>query len=150
MVRAVYFSLFGSAISAAVRPQLWQPEVGTKWQILISNNIAVDASQALVPEDAPVWDIDMVNTPKGVFDELHSKGKKIICYFSAGSSENWRSDYSQFQSEDMGSDLVGWPGEKWLNTRSESVWAIMASRIKYGADKGCDAIDPDNMGESNS
>jgi hypothetical protein len=146
MVRAIHFSLFGSAIGAVLRPQLWQPEVGTKWQILISNNISVDASEALTP-DAPVWDIDMTNTPKEVLDALHAKGKKVICYFSAGSGENWRTDYGRFQPGDLGSDLVGWPGEKWLNTRSDSVWAVMESRIKYAADKGCDAIDPDNMGE---
>lgn len=72
-------------------------------------------------------------------------GKKIICYFSAGTSEVWRPDYHLFKVQDQGANLPLWPGEKWLNVRSPDVWQIMQRRIKFAGQQGCDAIDPDNM-----
>jgi hypothetical protein len=33
-----------------------------------------------------------------------------------------------------------------VRTTSQSIRNIMAKRIKLAADKGCDAIDPDNIG----
>jgi hypothetical protein len=71
----------------------------------------------------------------------------LIKITGAGTSEDWRPDYSSFQDVDKGSGLPDWHGEKWLDIRSASVWAVMANRIKMASDKGCDAIDPDNMGK---
>ena len=135
-------SVFGLAIH---HTGLWQPAVGTKWQIVINNNVSIDPSAGLVPA-VPIWDIDLFNTPKGVFDDLHARSKKVICYFSAGTGEDWRPDYSNFSSSDLGDSLGCWPGEKYLNIRSDSVWAVMQKRIELASQKGCDAIDPDNMG----
>jgi hypothetical protein len=139
----------GTAVAGLIpRTNLWQPAVGVKWQIIISNNISVDTSVPLVPKNTPVWDIDLFNTPKDVFTSLHEQGKKIICYFSAGTGESWRPDYNQFLPSDLGDQLGCWPGEKFLNINSQNVWNIMANRIKMASDKGCDAIDPDDMGKS--
>ncbi|KAF2668764.1 family 114 glycoside hydrolase, partial [Microthyrium microscopicum] len=68
-----------------------------------------------------------------------------ICYYSAGSAENWRSDYGSFSSSDKGEGLQGWAGENWLNIRSNNVLNVMKKRIDLASQKGCDAIDPDNM-----
>jgi hypothetical protein len=46
----------------------------------------------------------------------------------------------------MGVGLPQWPGEFWLDIRQENVWTVMKDRIKLAHEKGCDAIDPDNMG----
>lgn len=78
---------------------------------------------------------------------MHAQGKKVICYYSAGSSENWRPDYKDFEQADMGSALEGWAGENWLNIRNANVLNVMKARIKMASEKGCDAIDPDNMGK---
>lgn len=121
---------------------LWQPAAGTPWQILLSR--IVDASLPVVPV-APVYDVDMFGTPKETIAQLHQQGVKVICYFSAGSYENWRPDAANFKSEDLGHPLNGWPGESWLNTNNTNVRNIMAARIQMAAEKGCDAIDPDNM-----
>jgi hypothetical protein len=126
------------------RANLWQPAVGTKWQIVISQ--PVDTSVSVAPSDADVWDIDLFYATAEDVSAIKSQGKKVICYFSAGSAENWRPDYSSFQQSDIGSGLEGWEGENWLNIRSSSVLDVMKSRIQMAADKGCDAIDPDNMG----
>ncbi|MFP3534108.1 endo alpha-1,4 polygalactosaminidase, partial [Burkholderia sp. SIMBA_042] len=78
-------------------------------------------------------------------DTLKSQGKRVVCYFSAGSSENWRSDYSQFTAADQGNPLDGWAGERWLDTRSANVRRIMTARMDLAKSKGCDGIDPDNV-----
>lgn len=101
-----------------------------------------------VPTIAPnvdVYDVDLFNTPTDAISALHDRGKHVICYFSAGSLENWRSDASQFPAADVGSGLKGWSGESWVRTGSPTVRAIMANRIALAASKGCDAIDPDNV-----
>ena len=72
-------------------------------------------------------------------------GKKVICYFSAGSYEDWRPDASEFKKEDLGRDLDGWPGEKWLDLDSENVRRVMKGRVELAKEKGCDGVDPDNV-----
>jgi hypothetical protein len=69
----------------------------------------------------------------------------IICYFSGGSFEDWRPDASLSHPEDLGNHLSGWPGEKWLDIRSQNVRNIMTSRLDLAARKGCDGVDPYNV-----
>lgn len=69
----------------------------------------------------------------------------MICYFSAGSYENWREDAEDFQPGDLGKELDGWPGEKWLKIGSENVREVMKRRVQMAKDKGCDGVDPDNV-----
>jgi len=157
MVRTLHLGLLATpALSSVLKradpsAALWQPAVGAQWQIVINNNVSVDPFKGSIPSSPDIWDIDLFNTPKDVFDTLHEQGKKIICYFSAGTGEDWRPDYSQFAPADLGDKLGCWPGERYLNLKSEGVWNIMAARIKLANDKGCDGIDPDNMdGYSNA
>jgi endo-alpha-1,4-polygalactosaminidase (GH114 family) len=92
-----------------------------------------------------IFDIDLFDTPADTIKHLHNMGKKVICYFSAGSYEDWRPDASEFTKEDLGRGLDGWPGEKWLNLESENVRRIMKSRVDLAKSKGCDGVDPDNV-----
>ncbi|KAE8452415.1 hypothetical protein EG329_000317 [Mollisiaceae sp. DMI_Dod_QoI] len=116
----------------------WKPAAGITWQIQISGT--VDTSLA-----ADVYDVDLFDTPASTISTLHSAGKKVICYFSAGSFEDWRPDQSSFQASDKGSAMQGWQGEWWLNTNSANVRSIMTTRIELAASKSCDGIDPDNV-----
>lgn len=77
---------------------------------------------------------------------LKAAGKIVVCYFSAGTAEDWRSDYRDFAASDVGKVLPEWPNEKWIRVGSQSIRNIMTKRIKLAAEKGCDAIDPDNTG----
>lgn len=53
----------------------------------------------------------------------------MICYFSAGSWEDWRPDAGQFPDSVKGNNLEDWPGEKWLDIRQIDVLApIMGAR----------------------
>ncbi|EKD14132.1 uncharacterized protein L3040_007869 [Drepanopeziza brunnea f. sp. 'multigermtubi'] len=117
----------------------WQPAAGSTWQIELSG-IVTDTTYV-----ADVWDLDLFDVPQTTIDALHAAGKKVICYFSAGSFEDWRSDAADFQETDKGLAMEGWAGEWWLDTRTANVRSIMASRIALAKSKNCDAVDPDNV-----
>lgn len=62
-----------------------------------------------------VYDIDLFDSPQTLIDSLHDDGSKIICYFSAGSSEDWRDDFPSMPTTAIGKAMDGWPGENWLD-----------------------------------
>ncbi|KAJ5780690.1 Endo alpha-1-4 polygalactosaminidase precursor [Penicillium paradoxum] len=116
----------------------WQPAVGTKWQIVLKTD------KVITSVDAPVYDIDLFDNTKAFIADLQAEGRKVICYFSAGSYEDWRDDADDFDKADLGKDLEGWAGEKWLNVKSSNVRKIMQERLDVAVEKGCDGVDPDN------
>ena len=93
--------------------------------------------------DVEYWTIDLFDVPAETMQSL-DENVFVMCYFSAGSWEDWRTDADQFPAECLGNSN-GWPGEKWLDTRCEEVREIMKARIDLGIQKGCDGFDPDNM-----
>lgn len=116
-------------------------KLGQDFQIILG--AVLDIKKTLSPS-VPVFDLDLYDTPAATIKTLRARGKIVICYFSAGTYEDWRSDASQFSPSDIGNALEDWPGESWLNINSAGVRAIMAKRIQLAAQKGCHAIDPDN------
>jgi hypothetical protein len=120
---------------------------GQKFQIILTGTPDTSRSP-LPPIDAPVWDVDLFDNDAATIKALKASGKIVICYFSAGTWEDWRDDAKDFPAADLGKVLPEWPNEKWIRTGSTKIRDIMAKRIKIGADKGCDAIDPDNTGTS--
>ncbi|CAI6278741.1 unnamed protein product [Periconia digitata] len=117
---------------------------GQKWQIILGGT--PDMSKApLAPIDATVWDIDLFDNDAATIKALKKTGDLVICYFSAGTVEDWRDDVKDFPKADVGKVLPEWPNEKWIRTGSSKVREIMAKRIKIAGDKDCDAIDPDNI-----
>lgn len=117
----------------------WTPKVGESWQIVLYN--AINDTN----EDADVWDIDVFDNTKDIVSELQKQGRKVICYFSAGSYENYRPDSGRFTTADYGNGVDGYPDEYWLNTNSSNVRSIMAGRLDLAVQKGCDGVDPDNV-----
>jgi len=160
MLKSLTASLLaGTALGAALNTSVsnlppggppWQPAVGSKWQIMTKNSLSIDPYSPSTL-DIPIYDVDLFNTPQHVIQNLHQQGKRVICYFSAGTAEEWRPDYREFARNDMGQNVKCWPGEKWVNIKSQTVWGVISRRIQQAAQKGCDAIDPDNIdGFSNS
>jgi hypothetical protein len=150
MLKSLYviFSILGLSFSlpaANLATSKFSIPVGTKWQIILSSTPVVSSS--MVPSDAVVWDVDLFDTPQTTIAGLKAQGKTVLCYFSAGSYEPYRPDMVGFHPGDIGSGLDGWPGEYWLNLKSQTVWNITAGRIALAAAKGCDAVDPDNTGK---
>ncbi len=101
--------------------------------------------------DADVYDIDLFDSSAVLIQGLHNAGRYVVCYFSAGSYEDWRPDAGDFTSADLGNSLDGWPGERWLDIGSANVRNIMAARLDLAVQKGCDGVEPDNVdGYSNA
>jgi hypothetical protein len=127
------------AAGAAPPPALaWTPQVDATWQWQLTGKIDTRY-------DVAVYDIDLFDAPQATIDGLHAQGRRVVCYFSAGSGENWRPDYNQFQPADLGKPLDGWKGERWLDTRSANVRAVMAARLDRAAARHCDGVEPDNV-----
>ena len=116
----------------------YRPTPLVLWQWQLSG--AVNTSY-----DVAIYDIDLFDSSEALIRSLQSSGKKVICYFSAGSYEDWRTDADQFTTSDLGNPLDGWADERWLDIRSSDVHSIMKSRLDLAVQKGCDGVEPDNM-----
>jgi len=116
----------------------WTPSLDDRWQWQLKGTLDTR-------HDVAVYDVDLFDTPQQTIDALHAQGRKVVCYFSAGSAENWRADHARFAEADQGQPLDGWPGERWLDTRSANVRTIMQGRLDLAVDKRCDGVEPDNM-----
>jgi len=125
---------------------VYQPKPGTSWQWQLSG-LPLDTSF-----DVEVYDIDLFETKAIEIDALHAAGRRVICYFSAGSWESYRPDASDFPGVVKGSPLdPPFADELWLDVRSTIVRDIMKKRLDLAVSKKCDAVEPDNVdGFSNS
>jgi hypothetical protein len=92
-----------------------------------------------------VYDIDLYDTPKQTITTLKAQGRIVICYFSAGTWEDWRSDAKLYPKAAIGKPLPDWPGERWLDYRRNDVRALLAKRLDLARSKGCNGVDPDNV-----
>jgi hypothetical protein len=118
---------------------IWRPALNTRWQWQLTTPI----DQSV---DAIMYDVDLFDTPASVVDALHAQGRKVVCYISVGSWENWRPDANQFPPQVIGADYAGWPGEKWLDIRRLDLLApILRARFDQCRAKGFDALEPDNI-----
>ncbi|GJP47314.1 hypothetical protein CLOM_g6526 [Closterium sp. NIES-68] len=99
-----------------------------------------------------IFDVDGFGVSVNTITWLKSMGKKVFCYFSFGTAEDYRSDYKDFPRSTLGG--LGcmnedcsetWPGERWLDVKSSAVRQILEKRIQLAKRKGCDGIEPDNV-----
>jgi hypothetical protein len=123
---------------------IWQPDLNTSWQWQLTG--VVDQSV-----DAQMFDLDLFDTDASLVTSLHLRGKKVVCYLSAGSWEDWRPDAASFPASVKGHSN-GWPGERWLDIRRIDILGpIMEARLDLCKAKGFDAVEPDNIdGYTNS
>lgn len=120
---------------------MWHPSPGVTWNYEINGALSDISNQ----QDFDVWDIDLFYNNEETISSLQGQGVKVICYFSAGSHEDWRSDASNFSQSDIGNQLDGWPGERWLNVSSQAVRDIILARLDLAARKSCNGVEPDNV-----
>jgi hypothetical protein len=116
----------------------YKPDVNTTWQWQLLGDI----NQSY---DVEIYDVDLFDTDIEIIESLQRDGKKVICYFSAGSYENWRDDKDKFSNDMLGETLDGWADEKWLDISNKSIASIMEDRLDLAKEKGCDGVEPDNM-----
>src|ERR1700742_842780 len=75
-----------SAGAAETSRGIWHPRPQTapwQWQLQGKTDTSVEAN---------IYDVDGFETPKKTVEELHSQGRKAICYVDVGSWEPYRPD----------------------------------------------------------
>lgn len=107
---------------------------GATWQIQLSS--ALDVSS-----DADVYMID-VDEHAGDVGALHADGRSVVCYFSAGSLEDFRDDATAVAPSAIGNVVLDYPEEQWLDVRDATVRALAVERLDRAAENGCDAVVP--------
>jgi hypothetical protein len=118
--------------------QIWMPKPGATWQWQLTGRLDTSV-------DAQMYDIDLFSSSAETIQMLHSAGRIVVCYFSAGSYEPDRPDSDALEQTGLGSALDGWPDEKWLDIRSTEVRDLMKARLDLAKSKGCDGVEPDNV-----
>lgn len=116
----------------------YRPPLDASWQWQLRGKVNTDY-------DVDIYDIDLFDADRNLIKRLHAQGKKVICYFSAGSYENWREDKNAFPSSLLGNRLDGWENENWLDIRSDKLIPIIQNRLALAVSKGCDGVEPDNI-----
>jgi hypothetical protein len=112
----------------------WRPTADPTWQVQLTG--ALDTSF-----DASIYDVDLFDTRRAQIDDLHAGGRRVMCYVSVGTLENWRADAASFPAATVGAPVVGFPGESWLDTRDATVRALMAARLDRAVAQACDGVD---------
>ncbi len=120
-------------------PPHWTPSLITSWQIQMSGHL--DTSPVVEMFVLDLFDV----TPETIAD-LHSRGTKVVCSFSAGTYDSTRPDAADFPTALLGQPLPDSPNERWLNVSDlQSLAPIMLHRISIASQKGCDGLDPRHM-----
>ncbi len=132
-------------------PYWWQPTPADNltWQWQLQGDIDHNY-------DVRVYDVDLFNVSADEIARLKAEGRTVICYFSAGTYEGWREDWKEhfsFITDDsytgseppFAGNMAEWD-ERWLDIRRiDLLTPIMTSRLDLAVEKGCDAVEPDNV-----
>ncbi|MFA6435306.1 MAG: endo alpha-1,4 polygalactosaminidase, partial [Elusimicrobiales bacterium] len=138
-MKRTVFVVFLFLASTGAAAGWWKPAPMTTWQWQLTG-LPIDQSF-----EVQAYDIDLFDNAASTIASLHSRGRVVICYFSAGSYENWRPDQAGFPAAVKGNSN-GWAGENWLDIRNLAVLGpLMKARLDLAVQKGCDAIEPDNV-----
>ncbi|MCU1353614.1 MAG: hypothetical protein JWM05_2823, partial [Acidimicrobiales bacterium] len=82
----------------------WKLPAKVRWQMQYTGTIDTNLP------DVDIYVLDLWGTSAATVAQLHGQGKRLICYFSAGSYEDWRPDAKDFPAAALGNDYGGWPG----------------------------------------
>jgi hypothetical protein len=129
----------GTAGTASAAQRIWRPAPHTTWQWQLTGRVDLSVR-------ARLFDIDLFDTPARVVARLHARGRRVVCYLSAGSFERGRPDEGSFPAAVLGRPLEGYPDERWLDIRRIDVLGpIMERRLDLCRRKGFDAVEADNV-----
>jgi hypothetical protein len=118
----------------------WRPAPGLTWQYQLTGEFLDDSFRV------DMYDIDLFDTSADIVASLHYQERKVICYISAGTVEDWRADKDQFPKAVIGKADVGWRGERWLDIRAiDALAPVLRARLDLCSAKGFDAVEADNV-----
>ncbi len=126
-------------IQQPTQPELWVPTSATSWQWQITGTL--DTSLGV-----QMYMLDLFDTTPKEISQIHEEQGRVVCYFSAGTLEDWRPDRDAFPAGIVGDALPGRPSEYWLDIRQlTQLKQVMAERLDLAAAKGCDGVQPANV-----
>jgi hypothetical protein len=118
----------------------WRPQPGATIQLQYTGE-AIDTGVAV-----EIYNLDLFETSPHLIATLHGQGRRVICYLSVGTLEDWRPDAAAVPADVVGAAYPAWPGERWLDLRAiQRLAPIMTARLDLARAKGCDGVDPDNL-----
>lgn len=120
--------------------EVWRPAPCTTWQWQLTGTIDTSV-------DVAMYDVDLFDVPQATVDALHGAGRVVVCYFSAGSWEDWRPDAGSYPAGLLGDPLdPPFQEERWVDIRQlATLGPILAARMDLAVAKGCDGVEPDNV-----
>jgi hypothetical protein len=121
----------------AGRAGWWRPSAGVTWQWQLQGRL----------DDRP--DVDVADVDPRVVGaagvrRLRDEGRRVVCYFSAGSVEAFRGDPA-LPPAVVGRPLAGYPDERWLDVRRAEVRSRVVTELDRARADGCDGVEPDNV-----
>jgi len=110
-------------------------------------NIALGSKFDISNEPAKILEVDLESTSASTIRDYQSRGKKIICYFSGGTVEDYRDYYDDYKKVSglVRNKYEAWPRERWLDYRVSGYKPLIKQRMQEAVNKGCDGIDVDNV-----
>jgi len=144
----------GAVPAAARTTGWWHPgSAPIEWQWELDHPLHLSSPKdmgegATTPSGNPagnptVYDIDGFQNPASTVAALHRAGDRVICYIEVGAAENYRPDYHEFLTRDLGKKVPGYPAERYLDIDSVRVRRIIEARIAMCHRKGFDGVEPD-------
>jgi hypothetical protein len=115
----------------------WRPDGSATWQWQLQGEVNTEY-------DADVYDVDLFEVSADVLERLRTDGRRMVCYFSAGTWETFRDEVA-LPAEAVGLPLADFPDERWLDVRHEAVRALAVDRLELAEQRGCDGVEPDNV-----
>jgi hypothetical protein len=112
---------------------------GATWQLQLSGKVDTSVK-------AQVFDIDLLTNSRSVVAKLRRKHRRVVCYFSAGTNESFRSQGQQYPPETRGEPLADYPDEQWLDIRRiDELKPLIERRLDLCNAKGFVGADFDNV-----
>eukprot|EP00833_Pecoramyces_ruminatium_P011232 jgi/Orpsp1_1/1185264/evm.model.c7180000092983.1 len=121
---------------------IWIPEVGTSWNWILNPDNGIESDNKV-----DVLDIDLFDNDASTIAALKEDGHHIICYFSVGTYEDWRPDAEEYlKVEDLVKEpMENWEDEYYVDITNPLLKPIISARFDLAKEKGCDAVECDNM-----
>jgi hypothetical protein len=112
---------------------------GASWQIQLTGKVDTSVK-------ARVFDIDLLTNPRSVVRDLKRRHRRVICYFSAGTNESFRTSGQQFPADTRGERLADYPDEQWIDIRRiDELKPLIERRLDRCKRNGFAGADFDNV-----
>lgn len=119
----------------------------TTWNWQLNGAVgAANSTSINIEYEADVYVVDMfAQLSTDSITPLKDMGRKVVCYFSAGTYEPWRPDKDLFSGLTLGNPHIAYPDELWLDIQDPLVGKLMANRMDMAVALGCDGVELDNV-----